>query len=350
MRTVRALAAVAFACLLTTVSPALADEGVAGFVSAPSLKPPLLTVNQSSSGQAPGYIFTAIFQNKFFTTPLVGQGGPMVLDNKGRYVWLKPASKSAPDTLNLQVQHYQGNTVLTYWDGVVQNTGEMAGTWHVLNDRYKQIATVAGTNGWDLSGHEFLITKDGHVLITGYRHVPHTDLTGAGGGSDQTLLDSGVLEYDISSGKGKLVKVWSAADHIPISDSYTQTSPQNPNAYDPWHINSIDVASDGSWLVSMRNTWALYKVDPSTGAIVWRLGGKSSDFAVPDNVAFAFQHDARWRGTGQISIFDNDAGALIPQPSGPPKTAPPVHGSQSRGLLLNVDQASKTVSFAGEHT
>jgi Arylsulfotransferase (ASST) len=350
MRTVKAVAAVAFACLLTTASPALADEGVASFVSAPRLKPPILTVNQSSSGQAPGYIFTAIFQNKFFAgTPLVGEGGPMVLDNKGRYVWLKPASKSAPDTLNLQVQRYKGKPVLTYWDGVVQNTGEMAGSWHVLNDHYKQIATVAGTNGWDLSGHEFLITKDGHVLITGYRHVPHTDLTAAGGGSDQTLLDSGVLEFDISSGKGQLVKVWSAADHIPMSDSYTQTSPQNPNAYDPWHINSIDVAPDGSWLVSMRNTWALYKVDPSTGAIVWRLGGKSSDFAVPDNVAFAFQHDARWRGSGQISIFDNDCCALIPQPSGPPKTAPPVHGSQSRGLLLNVDQANKTVSFAGEH-
>src|SRR5436190_2645862 len=142
MRTAKALAAVAFACLLTTASPALADEGVAGFVSAPSLKPPVLTVNRSSRGQAPGYIFTAIFQDKFFTTPLVGQGGPMVLDNKGRYVWLKPAAKGAPDTLNLQVQRYRGKPVLTYWNGVVQTTGEMAGTWHVLNDRKMEIATI----------------------------------------------------------------------------------------------------------------------------------------------------------------------------------------------------------------
>src|SRR4051795_13549671 len=149
MRTVRALADVAFACLLTTASPALADEGVAGFVSEPSLKPPLLTVNQSSSGQAPGYIFTAIFQNKFFTTPLVGQGGPMVLDNKGRYVWLKPASASAPDTLNLQVQRYRRKPVLTWWDGTVQNTGEMVGSWHIANDRYKVIANLKSVNGWD---------------------------------------------------------------------------------------------------------------------------------------------------------------------------------------------------------
>src|SRR3954467_7424275 len=136
MRTVKVLAAVTFAWLVTAVTPALADEGVASFVSAPKLKPPLLTVNRSSRGQARGYIFTAIFQNKFFTDPLVGQGGPMILDSKGHYVWLKAATKAAPDTLNLQVRRYQGTPVLSYWDGVVQNTGEMAGTWHVVNDRY----------------------------------------------------------------------------------------------------------------------------------------------------------------------------------------------------------------------
>src|SRR5262249_46604128 len=147
------------------------------------------------------------------------------------------------------------------------------------------------------------ITKSGTALVTGYKHIPHSDLTPAGGGGDQTLLDSGVLEYDIKT--GKLIRAWSADDHIPMTESYTPASAQNPNAYDPWHINSIDVDSDGNWLVSMRNTWTLYKINPTTGAILWRLGGKASDFFVPDNIAFAFQHDARWLPNGQISIFDN---------------------------------------------
>src|SRR3954447_21418337 len=154
MRTHRALLAVAVACLAcSAATPALADEGVANFVSAPKLKPPLLTVNRSSRGQARGYIFTAIFQNKFFTDPLVGTGGPMILDSKGHYVWLKAATKAAPDTLNLQVQRYQGKPVLTYWDGTVANTGEMLGSWHVLNDRYRQIAKIpANLDGWMPSG------------------------------------------------------------------------------------------------------------------------------------------------------------------------------------------------------
>jgi Arylsulfotransferase (ASST) len=349
MRTSRALLAAAVACLAmaAAVTPAFADEGVASFVSAPKLKPPLLTVNRSSRGQAPGYIFTAVFQNKFFTDPLVCQGGSMIVDGKGHYVWLKPATRSAPDTLNLQVQRYRGKPVLTYWDGTVQNTGEMAGTWHVLNDRYKQITTISGKDGWDLSGHEFLITKSGTALVTGYRHMQHKDLRSAGGGPDQTLLDSGVLEYDLSN--GRLVKVWSAADHLPMTDGYPPANPNSPIAYDPWHINSIDVAADGTWLVSLRNTWAIYKIDPTTGAVVWILGGKRSDFAVPSGVAWAFQHDARWLPNGQISMFDNDCCAFIPQPSGPPKPAPPVHGQQSRGLVIKLDEAARTVAFVAEN-
>jgi Arylsulfotransferase (ASST) len=346
MRTHLALAAAVVACVAATAAPASADEGVASFVSAPKLTPPLLTVNRSSRGQAPGFIFVSIFQNKFFTQPLVGQGGPMILDNKGHYVWLKPATKTALDTLDLQVQRYRGKPVLTYWDGTVTNTGEMSGSWHVLNDRYRQIATVGSADGWDPSGHEFKITSDGHALVTGYKHIPHRDLTAMGGGSDQTLLDSGVLEYDIAT--GKLLRSWSADEHIPMTDSYTRTNPSSPVAYDPWHINSIDVAADGSWLVSMRNTWAIYKVNPSTGAIVWTLGGQHSDFAVPADVAWAFQHDARWQPDGQISMFDNDCCALIPQPSGPPQAAPPVHGSQSRGLVIKLDEAARTVSFVSD--
>src|SRR3954447_9536324 len=349
MRTIGAVLAAAVACLVTAAAaiPAAAEEGVASFVSAPKLKPPLLTVNRSSRGQAPGYIFTAVFQNKFFTDPLVGQGGPMVLDGKGRYIWLNPAAGAAPDTLNLQVQRYRAKPVLTYWDGTVQNTGEMAGTWHALNDRYKQIATITGKDGWDLSGHEFLITKNGTALVTGYRHLQHTDLQSVGGGADQTLLDSGVLEYDLSN--GQLVKVWSTAEHLPMTDGYPAANPNSPIAYDPWHINSIDVAADGTWLVSLRNTWAIYKIEPSSGAIDWILGGKRSDFAVPGEVAWAFQHDARWLPDGQISMFDNDCCGLIPQSGGPPKTAPPVHGQQSRGLVVKLDEAAKTVAYVSDN-
>jgi hypothetical protein len=352
MRTYKAVAAAAICCLAIVAFPVAApaqQEGTARFVTQPRLSPPLLTVNRSSRGQAGGFVFAAIFQNKFFTDPLVGQGGPMILDNKGRYLWLKPATATAPDTLNLQVQRYQGKPVLTYWDGKVSNTGEMLGSWHVLNDRYKEIAKIPNTldQGWLPSGHEFHILPGGTALTTGYRYLEHRDLSSKGGSTDQTLLDSGVVEVDIKT--GKLVRAWSADDHIPMADGVPQTSPSSPATYDPWHINSIDVGSDGSWLVSMRNTWAIYKIDSSTGRIIWTLGGRSSNFSIPDNATFAFQHDARWRPNGELSMFDNDCCALIPQAGGPPKAAPPVHGSQSRGMQIKLDEAAGTVSLVSEN-
>lgn len=350
MRTSWAVLAAVTCCLIAIASPGAASaqqEGVANFVTQPKLTPALLTINTARSGQAPGYVFIAIFQNKFFTTPLVGTGGPQVLDNKGHFVWLKNATKAAPDSLNLQVQRYQGKPVLTYWDGTVTNTGEMKGNWHVLNDRYKEIAKIPDTiDGWMPSGHEFYITKSGTALTTGYRYIPHRDLSSKGGSTDQTLLDSAVVEVDIKT--GKLVKAWSAYEHIPMADGVPPANPNSPAAYDPWHINSIDVDKDGNWLVSMRNTWAIYKINSTTGAIIWTLGGKSSSFQVPDNVAFAFQHDARWLPNGEMTIFDNDCCGFIPQPSGPPKAAPPIHGTQSRGMQIKVDENAKTVSLARE--
>ena len=48
--------------------------------------------------------------------------------------------------------------------------------------------------------------------------------------------------------------------------------------YDFFHINSIDVDRDGSLLISARNTWTVYDLNPATGQIRWQLGGKHSSF------------------------------------------------------------------------
>jgi hypothetical protein len=83
--------------------------------------------------------------------------------------------------------------------------------------------------------------------------------------------------------------------------------------------------------VSARHTHALYKIDRRTGRILWRLGGKRSDFALGPGVRFAWQHDARRRPDGTISLFDNEAA---------PQTGP-----QSRGLVLRVDERRRRVTL-----
>ena len=43
--------------------------------------------------------------------------------------------------------------------------------------------------------------------------------------------------------------------------------------YDIVHINSVEEMADGDYLISLRHTDSVYRLDGATGAIEWKLGG-----------------------------------------------------------------------------
>jgi hypothetical protein len=96
-------------------------------------------------------------------------------------------------------------------------------------------------------------------------------------------------------------------------------------------VNSIEVEPNGNFLVSARNTHTLYEIDRKTKKILWRLGGKRSDFAMGKGTNFEWQHDARRQDDGTITLFDNGA-------------APPVE-KFTRILRLHVDTAAKRATL-----
>jgi hypothetical protein len=88
--------------------------------------------------------------------------------------------------------------------------------------------------------------------------------------------------------------------------------PKNANNPDDYfHLNSIDVDTDGDLVVSGRNTWGIYKINRHTGALIWRLGGKHSSFKLASGTYWAFQHDVRVQAHNDqyITLFDNESGA-----------------------------------------
>lgn len=72
------------------------------------------------------------------------------------------------------------------------------------------------------------------------------------------------------------------------------------------HMNSVDKFPNGDYLVSIRYTSAIYRISKQ-GKVVWRLGGRKSDFLQDFN--FTGQHDARVVSENStitvLSIFDN---------------------------------------------
>jgi outer membrane protein assembly factor BamB len=99
------------------------------------------------------------------------------------------------------------------------------------------------------------------------------------------------------------------------------------------HLNSIDVTPDGNLLVSGRHTWALYKLDRATGDVMWRLGGKRTQFEMGRGAQFAWQHDVRLPNPHLLTVFDNGD-------DGRTKTHP------TRGLKLDVDERRRRVTLA----
>ena len=99
------------------------------------------------------------------------------------------------------------------------------------------------------------------------------------------MFDSVVQEIDIKT--GLVLFQWDSLDHVPLADSYAKFPPTG-TPYDFLHLNSIEQDDDGNLLIGGRAVSALYKVNRSTGAVMWQLGGRRSSFTLGANASFAF--------------------------------------------------------------
>ena len=285
------------------------------FSSEPDLEPPVTAVLVPAAGTGPGLVFVSPWNGG-------GQRGPMILDNTARPVWFRDvAPKSAA---NFKVQQHRGEPVLTWWEGELLQPGWGKGEYILMDATYREITRVMAGNGFSGDLHEFLITSGGTALFTAYREHP-ADLSSIGGPEQGTLLDSFFQEVDIAS--GEVLFQWQASDHVALNESYL-APPSGSQPYDFFHINSIDVDTDGNLIISARHTWAVYKIDRSTGAIIWRLNGKLSDFTMGAQARFAFQHDARSQPGDLLTLFDDGGGSTNVE-------------TRSRGLVLSLDLSSK---------
>ena len=290
------------------------SNGVQHFHSRPDLEPASITINRRSSSAYSGDIFL---------TPQYGpvQNGPMLLDPSGNLIWFQPlpANQLATD---FRVQQLDGQPVLTWWQGYTNN-GSGRGEGVIYNRSYQQIATVQAANGLQgMDLHEFLVTPQGDAYVVGVSPI-HWN------GMKRPLMDAVVQEIDIKT--GLVLFEWHAIDHIPISASFFKNGA--PGAvFDPYHLNSIALDTDGNLIVSLRNTWAVYKIDHQTGAVIWTLGSNQNNFKMGAGTQTAFQHDVVLQPNGMLTMFDDGAG--------PPR----VH-TQSRAIEESLNESNNTVTL-----
>jgi len=283
----------------------------------PDLWSPTVDVVHQAAGAADGCILL---------TPATGPG-PVIVDDAGHTLWVHPNTESR--AFNLRMATYQGRPVLTWFEGqIVLGTGR--GEYVLMDETYAEVTRVRAGNGLAGDLHEFIVTPEGTALFTAYVQAPEPGATLVASPTAAGILDSVVQEVDIAT--GRVLFEWHASEHIDIAESYASRSADAP--FDFFHVNSIDVEPDGNLLVSARHTWTVYRINRSTGQVIWRLGGKKSDFAMEPATSFSWQHDARRQPDGSISLFDDGSNGT-----------PPPTEDHSRAIVLDVDEVNFTATL-----
>ena len=297
----------AAAAALTTRFPNVAlaaGDNVQHFVSRPDLEPPRVITR----GTTTDFVFLA---------PSSGPGrrGAMILDGRGDLVWFHPVTDKV--VTDFKVQQLRGRPVLTWWEGKSRH-GLGEGEWVVADSTYRVVARVRGVHGLAADLHDFQLTPRGTALGLANELVPWRH---------GHLLGGVVQELELPS--GRLLHEWRSIDHVEPDE--TEIRGQPGPRFDYFHINSVDEDADGNLIVSARNTWAAYKLAWPSGRIIWRLGGKRSDFSLGRGVRFYWQHDVRPHGGGLVTVFDNGAA--------------PAEEPQSRALLVHVDERRRRATL-----
>lgn len=154
-----------------------------------------------------------------------GLWGPLITDSLGGLVWdgnvapfnLGHAMSYAPGT-------YQNQSVLALWQGQIQPGGWGTGYGLILNDKYEVVANVSacipGHPEIGVDIHEFTLTDNDTVLITGYNVEPY-DLSpwGMEGNASDKILGGYAQEIDVAT--GDVLFTWRSLDHVKPEDCYT---------------------------------------------------------------------------------------------------------------------------------
>lgn len=202
----------------------------------------------------------------------------------------------------------------------------------VRDDHWREVTRYETVGLVHTDPHDSILLPDGSRFLQAYEANPETGLT-----------DSIIQEVDAA---GEVVFEWSSAS---LAGESVVTRP------DYAHLNSMDLAPDGDVVASFRNLSAVLRIATTAhdgfqpGDIVWKLGGRDSDFTFVDDPygGPCAQHAASLLPNGHVLLFDDGSGGLAgplcvdpDDPAGPPHERP-----QSRAAEWALDPEAHTATL-----
>jgi len=243
-------------------------------------------------------------------TPVAGGTGNnymVIYDRRGTPVWWHLTESGI---VNGEILDW--NTIINFQSlAPAPFIGTNFGRWvfRTIDGRIK--AAIQPPGGF-VDHHDVVRTPAGTWLTITYERRDGVDLRSAGGPSSATVYDGVIREMTNSS---RVLWRWSTADHTTPGVTGALERPVSlleggGDAYDLVHANSLQDDGDGV-IVSLRSYDTVIRFNKSTGAIDWKLGGRTSPQSlriIGDPVgtrSLVGQHDAKLLPDGSLTVFDN---------------------------------------------
>ncbi|RAK99727.1 uncharacterized protein BO80DRAFT_123125 [Aspergillus ibericus CBS 121593] len=307
-----------FLSFRTIVAEAEPDNDLMSFVTLPEVRALKFNIAYyDRAAVSPGYWFVAPYGVIDPEAPTKQwkpcQVGPYIYDADGVLIWAGSCMFDNRNIFDFKVVNDiddQDHLSFILQHGY-QDNGRDKGYGYILDQHYNVENAVPVTN--DLGAfnmHEFNVLPGGKTALACAYRSEYVNLGDLGRPDEYGWITAGgFVEMDTAT--GEVLFEWSSTGYIPIHESVKvdprwAASPQP--GWDYVHVNSIDKSSTGDYLLSARFTSTLYLISGEDGHIIWRLGGKFSDFV--QDFTFSKQHHARFvesNATHAIISFLNNA-------------------------------------------
>lgn len=186
--------------------------------------------------------------------------------------------------------------------------------------------------------HHDLRMDEQHHIMTFFKDPRPYDLSSSGGLKNDTVWGDQLVKMDTT---GKILWRWSSwKDWDFKNDAKLSTL-----SYDRFHFNAFYIDRAGNYLVSSALENQIWKINATTGSIMWKLG-EGGNIKMDSSDYFYFQHDVNETPTGDIMIFDNGDFAPLDTSSGGrvsfTQMYAPARSKTSRVLSFKLDTTTMT--------